>query len=176
MLVDDQALEYMAAYGEQLARLHQLQGDFAAAPHRRFMDVPDEERCRRLGLEQCRAWLLQNPPGEGETCFCHGDFHYANLLWQEGRVSGILDLELAGLGDREFDAAWAVIRRPGQRFMKSQAELERFLEGYQRAGRLDWQRMRYYMVNAYAWFCGIGADDAEYTEWVHGEIRRLMET
>ena len=163
---EGQSLQYMAAYGACLARWHRQQGDFPEAPHRRFMDVPDAQRCQRLGLDAVHEWLISHKPEAGERCFCHGDFHYANLLWQDGEVSGILDLELAGMGDREFDMAWAMIRRPGQKFMRTQEEHDRFLEGYRRVGRYDAKRLRWYMVCAYAWFCGIGAEDEQYVTWV----------
>lgn len=161
---DGASLAYMQAYGETLARLHQLQGNFADAPHRRFMNIVDAERCEAAGLTEARQWLLDHPVQPGERCFCHGDGHYANLLWVDHHVSAVLDLELAGMGDREYDIAWAIIRRPGQRFMTTDEELRRFLEGYCRWSHYDAQRLRWYMINDYLWFCGSG--DQEYITWV----------
>ena len=166
------SLPYLAAYGEMQARWHALAGDWPAMPHRRFMDVPGEEHARRFGCEAARAWLLAHPPEEGHTCLCHGDFHYANVLWQEGQLSAVLDLELAGLGDREYDLAWAVFRRPGQRFMTTEEEVQRYLAGYCRRGSFDEGRLLYWLVNDYAWFLGVGAEDQAYTAWVRAWLEK----
>ena len=48
---------------------------------------------------------------------------YANILWAGHHISGILDFELAGYGNKEFDIAWAVFRRPGQKFLRTEAAL-----------------------------------------------------
>lgn len=169
---DGASVAYMEAYGEMLAQLHQLQGDFPDAPRRRFMDVRDAERCEAVGMTEERQWLLDHPVAPGQRCFCHGDGHYANLLWEDHHVSAVLDLELAGMDDREYDMAWAIIRRPGQRFMTTDEELRRFLQGYSRCGSYDARRLRWYMINSYVWFCQ--EDDAEYIAWVKDWIRRTL--
>ncbi|MGN1020318.1 MAG: phosphotransferase family protein [Aristaeellaceae bacterium] len=166
-------LPCMAEYGEMQARWHTLPGEFPAMPRRRFMEAPGEEHTRRFGCEEARDWLLAHPPGEGTQCLCHGDFHYANVLWQEGRLSAVLDLELAGLGDREFDLAWAIFRRPGQRFMATE-ELRRYLEGYARRGDFDGERLKYFLISDYAWFLGVGAEDRAYTDWVRAQLRTML--
>ena len=168
---DGASLRYMENFGECLARWHGHQHSFEDAPHRRFMEVPDAGYCERHRLQAVRAWLEANKPDKSEPCFVHGDFHYANILWENGDISGILDLEMAGMGDREFDIAWALIRRPGQRFMNTQEEVGLFLRGYRKLGTYDEVRLHWYMVCAYAWFLGIGADDTEYAAWV----RRWLE-
>lgn len=172
---DGRSMAYLAEYGEMLARLHELQGTFPSAPHRRFMGVPDEARCQRDQLDDVRAWLLAHRIEPEANCFCHGDFHYGNVLWQDGHISGILDLELAGWGDREFDIAWAMIRRPGQKFMTTQAEEQQFLEGYRRRAAYDPLRLCWYMINAYAWFYGMDAKDEAYRAWVRAWLRRAIQ-
>ena len=84
----------------------------------------------------------------------------------------MLDLELAGLGDREYDLAWAIFRRPGQRFMTTEEEVRRYLEGYSRRGAFDAERLRYFLVNDYAWFLGVGAEDQAYTAWVRAWLKK----
>lgn len=39
------------------------------------------------------------------TDLVHFDFHYANILGEDGRVTGVIDWEAAMLGDRGFDLA-----------------------------------------------------------------------
>ena len=80
-----------------------------------------------------------------ETVFCYGDFHYANVLWKDHHISAILDFELAGYGSRDFDIAWALFLRPGQKFLKTDEELERFLRGYQKYGDCNVEAVKYYM-------------------------------
>lgn len=84
----------------------------------------------------------------------------------------MLDLELAGLGDREYDLAWAIFRRPGQRFMTTEEELQRYLMGYCRRGSFDEGRLTYFLVNDYAWFLGVGAEDQAYTAWVRAWLEK----
>ncbi len=84
----------------------------------------------------------------------------------------MLDFELAGLGDRDFDIAWALILRPGQQFLKTQADRELFLTGYRSVASCDLTRIRYFMVMNYARF--LRAGDEDYAAFVRREIDRLM--
>ena len=118
-----ESMDYMAEFGKTLAELHAQKGDFPEAPHRHFHDLPDREKLEKSGLGFVFDYLEKNQPKETHRCFVHGDFHYANLLWENGHISGILDFELAGIGDKEFDIAWSLILRPDQRFMKIKIHL-----------------------------------------------------
>lgn len=157
----ESGLDYMRAYGQTLAGLHQARGSFPDAPHRRFHDLPEEAYCAENGLEAVYRYLAAHQPRHIHRCFVHGDFHYANVLWQHGQISGILDFELSGMGNREFDIAWAVILRPGQRFLKTDAELEEFLAGYTAVCPCDRELVRYYMALIYTRFLKAGDDDYE---------------
>ncbi len=157
-------LDYLYTYGRTLAQLHQTEGFFPAAPHRRFHDIPDPGYCQEIGMEAVYSWLLTHQPKQINCCFVHGDFHYANLLWKGGEISGILDFELAGMGNREFDIAWALILRPGQGFLKTEAEQQTFLAGYQSLGHCDRNLVHYYMVLIYTRFLKFG--DPLYEEYV----------
>jgi aminoglycoside phosphotransferase (APT) family kinase protein len=70
-----------------------------------------EEVFRWSGLiSRCPEWLAETsghlaaklladvPPSSG-TGLVHGDFHYANLLFDAGQVTAVLDWEIASLGD-----------------------------------------------------------------------------
>lgn len=162
-------LSYMEEYGETLARLHWLTPDVGPAPERRFMHTPEAETLEKLGLSHLRSFF-EKRPGEGERVFCHGDFHYANLLWDDHRISGILDFELAGWGDRDFDIAWALILRPGQTFMRTRAERLRFLEGYQKYGSVDTDRVAYFMAQIYTYFLSFSQDDPDYVGFVRARL------
>ncbi len=163
---------YMAEYGRTLAQLHQAKGDFPDAPHRRYHELPDLAYLQERSLGHVFPFLTERAPAPIPRCFVHGDCHYANLLWQNGRISAILDFELAGLGDRDFDIAWALILRPGQPFLRTQEERELFLAGYRSVAPCDIARIRYFMVMIYARF--LYAGDEDYAAFVRSEIDRLI--
>jgi len=151
-----EALDYMEPYGAALAELHSLDLPWADVKRRRFFDLPPEDYLAKHRLEPFAAFLSGHPP-EGESrCFIHGDFHYANILWREGRIAAVLDYELSGRGVREFDLAWAVVLRPSQEFLKTAEELERFLKGYRAAQPFSYPAFRYYYILAALWFYGMG--------------------
>lgn len=165
-------MEYMAEYGRTLAQLHGAAGDFPDARRRRFHEIPDGATLDQNGMTEVGEWLRANHPRRVNRCFVHGDFHYANLLWREGKLSGILDFELAGMGNREFDIAWAMILRPGQKFMQTREERQEFLKGYASLGSCDPALVRYYMVLIYTYF--LKAGDEAYEQFIRREIRRYM--
>lgn len=167
------SLGYLFEYGRTLGKLHGVRGDFAPVKDRKFFHIPDEDYFAEAGLLFVRRYLLENKPEAVEPCFCHGDFHYANLLWADGRLSAILDFELSGMGDREFDVAWALIRRPGQRFLNTEEEICRFFDGYASAASCDPARVAYYMALIYSWFWAIGGNDPEYREWVRNALHTI---
>ena len=168
-----ESMDYLEEYGRTLAALHQTKGDFPPVKDRRFFHLPDKAVLQNQQLDFVYRYLSSHQPKTINRCFCHGDFHYANLLWQDGHISAILDFELSGIGNREFDAAWAVILRPGQKFLKTEEEVRLFLQGYQSLGELDETAFYYYTVLIYSHFYQIGKDDPEYQRTVRGILQRL---
>lgn len=82
----DDAAGYFAQFDESLAQL-------------RVIDAPV--------LHYVRVWLQQHAAEmHGEVALVHGDFRLANLVWNGGRISGILDWETARLGNPLFDVGW----------------------------------------------------------------------
>ena len=58
-------------------------------------------------LAYVRVWLqLHVDELVGETTLVHGDFRLGNVVWESGRMSGILDWETARLGNPLFDVGW----------------------------------------------------------------------
>lgn len=170
------ALDYMYEYGQTLAKLHGAKGEFVAVKDRKFFHIPDKTYFDE-SLLFVYEYLIANEPKGICTCFCHGDFHYANILWENRHISAILDFELSGIGNKEFDIAWALILRPGQKFLNTKEELDLFLEGYVSFGTYQWESVKYYMVLIYTYFYKIGSEDSEYrmyimnvfNEWCGGE-------
>lgn len=161
-----QSLDYLYEYGQTLARLHQIQGSFEPVKDRSYFHIPSPEHCDQRGLGGAYDYLVKNQPQQIHRCFCHGDFHYANILWNEGHISAILDFELSGLGNKEFDIAWALILRPGQRFLKTETEINRFLDGYRSEGSLNIDYVKYYMVLIYTRFYDVGEGCDGYQDYV----------
>lgn len=168
----ENTLPYMYEYGQTLAKLHIENGCFNDAPHRRFHDIPEKDFFKKNELEEVYDWLLINKPMSVNRCFIHGDFHYANILWKDKHISGVLDFELAGMGNREFDIAWALILRPGQQFMKSDAELQEFIRGYTSITDCNGAYIRYYMVLIYCRF--LKCDNEQYEQYVREWINKAV--
>ncbi len=160
------SMEYMYEYGQTLAKLHDIKGEFSEVKDRRFFHIPEKEYFEEDGFGFVYDYLMKNKPPIINKCFCHGDFHYANILWENRHMSAILDFELAGLGNKEFDIAWALILRPGQRFLNTKEEVDLFLQGYSSVGTFEYKYVKYYMVQIYVYFYRIGRDDKAYQKYI----------
>ena len=168
-----ESMEYLFEYGQVLAKLHSITGEFKAVKDRKFFYVPEQNYFKENNLQFVYKYLIEKAPLEKNYCFCHGDFHYANVLWEDKHISAILDFELAGIGNREFDIAWAIIRRPGQTFLVKEEEEQRFLEGYLSIGNYCEEKIKYYMVLVYTYFYQIGIKNEEYTSYVLKVFQQL---
>lgn len=168
---DMASLSYMEAYGEALAKFHRMSPPSPRQRERKFYQRPTAEMLEDLGLEDLEPFFEEKPKA-GQTVFCHGDFHYANVLWQEHRLSAILDLEFAGYGDRDFDIAWALFLRPEQKFLKTDEERESFLRGYGRYGAYDEEAVKYYMAQNYVHFLSRIKTDREYGEYAYEWLKK----
>ena len=167
------SIEYMKEYGETLARIHQMKPVAQSVADRRFFHTPSVELLKKLDL----AWLsdfFTRKPRVDEKVFCHGDFHYANILWKDHHISGILDFELSGWGNREFDIAWALILRPGQEFLKTEEERNCFFQGYQKYGDFDKKAVQYYMAQIYVYFLSFSDEDIPYCQYVRSWLSTLV--
>ena len=121
---------FLSKQGVVLSELHALHIHCDPVKDRRFFHIPSHGYCFEHGFEAEHEFLITNKPVNPQRCFVHGDFHYANILWRESEISCVLDYELSGIGIREFDMAWSVVLRPGQKFLTSMDDVESFLDGY----------------------------------------------
>lgn len=84
-------------------------GSFLDRQVRRWCDVWGEERAGDLA--RVRSFLGANRPAVEATGLVHGDFKFNNVVVDEagGRIVGVLDWELAAVGDPRLDVAhmWA---------------------------------------------------------------------
>ncbi len=154
-----ESLNYMEEYGEMLGKIHSIKGDFPPVKDRPFFHIMDKNKFFENGLDFVYNFLTAHQPTTIHQCFVHGDFHYANILWKNQHISGILDFELSGIGNKEFDIAWAIINRPDQKFLKDRKEIDTFLKGYDKVGSYNWEYVQYYMCLIYSRFYFIGEED-----------------
>ena len=71
--------------------------------------------------------VVTGPRPEARECFIHRDYHPNNVLWQDGRLSGVIDWVNACRGPAVFDLAWC---RLNLARLYGLAEADRFLSAY----------------------------------------------
>ena len=147
--------------GDALARIHAL--PTADLPHSLRLGGPraelqfqiDQHRSHgtsRPVFELAFQWLRRHAPGEvSKPVLVHGDFRNGNLVVAEGGLVGVLDWELAHLGDPMEDLGWLCVN--AWRFGSDDLPVggfgtrDQLFEGYAAAGGLvDAQRVHYWEV------------------------------
>ncbi len=162
----EHSINYMFEYGKTLAKIHMVKHEFPKVKHRKFFDIPTIEYLKENGIDFIYDYLQNNKPQNINECFCHGDFHYANILWKKRNLVAVLDWELSGIGNKEFDIAWAIINRPGQKFLKTKEEVNKFIEGYKSLNCCNIDYIYYYMILIYSHFISVDKNNKEYQEFV----------
>jgi aminoglycoside phosphotransferase (APT) family kinase protein len=105
--------------GRELARIHTIKPQSgtlaflkpvaespardAIAAYRAWLDT---YRQPRPALEWGLRWLHRNAPAKGGIVLCHRDFRTGNYMVDENGLTGILDWEFAGWGERLEDLGW----------------------------------------------------------------------
>ena len=105
----------LPALAELLARVHAVPADAVeSAQLPAAVDPAGEARdlLHRLRPDLDVTGIIEDPqprphPGAGAGGLVHGDFWPGNVLWQDGRVVGLIDWEDAGVGDPECDLGTA---------------------------------------------------------------------
>ncbi|MBM2615772.1 aminoglycoside phosphotransferase family protein [Actinoplanes sp. LDG1-06] len=111
LCLDSASDDVLGAMARLLARIHQFDpGDARprefqswAAPAKRV--VPDW--AERPDLWKSAFELLEKPAPDYAGAFLHRDFHLGNLLWDGGRISGVVDWVETSWGPAELDVAHA---------------------------------------------------------------------
>lgn len=107
-----------------------------------------------LGL----AWLRANLPPPAPHAVLHGDLRIGNIMVEGGRLSALLDWELAHLGDPHEDLAfgcmtvWRFGRLDKRGF--GLAQVEDLARAYEAAGgaRFDPTRFRFWLIYRTVWW------------------------
>lgn len=119
LLRDDEWAGARARLVEQaagaLAAIHRIPVD--AAPRLRDADQLDEMRALLHGFAQplpafelALRWLEAHRPSSPRRTVVHGDFRLGNLLVDHDGLAGVLDWELAHVGDPVEDLGWFCVR------------------------------------------------------------------
>jgi aminoglycoside phosphotransferase (APT) family kinase protein len=121
-----------------LARVFGLTPDSVA--HAELHRLADAVRTYSTGpepvLTDALGWLASHAPRCARPTLVHGDFRAGNLLFDGGRITGLLDWEFAHIGDPARDLAWLMARsnRVSQKLACDMIPLIEVLPRYQRAG------------------------------------------
>lgn len=164
---------YLLNYGNTLGMLHKIPSkEFNEAKQRPINNIPTEAIYQTFDnfIKKYINYLENNKININQNCFIHGDFHYANLLWKNDLITGIIDFEYSGKGFKEQDIAWALILRPGQKFMNSYKDIKYFLEGYQKINNYDKNLLKWCLINGYCHFYLMNIENIAYKK----EIKKLL--
>ena len=100
---------WVVALAHALAQVHATALDEAVGalvPPSRIETWTPEGEHHPLTAAAVSAVAARVPSLSSERVFTHGDFHPGNVLWQRGRISGIVDWSAAGLGARWSELAY----------------------------------------------------------------------
>lgn len=155
----------IADIGRELAAIHRTDWTGLTVPamdtaqalgelRRRFLDYGGDRPVLALALR----WLEDRIPEPVQPRLVHGDFRLGNLLAEHGRLTGVLDWELAHLGDPHEDLAYGCMTvwrfsRP-DRPAFGLGSVEDLAGAYAAAGgeSFDPQRFRFWLVYRTFWW------------------------
>src|SRR5215217_1218819 len=106
----------------------------------RWQAVYEEKHITRDPItEEAFVWLAERVPADTWTGLVHGDYRVGNALVEDGRVTAVLDWELAYIGDVRFDLGYLALDRvagkhlrPVTPLLNAIADKEWFLAEYER--------------------------------------------
>lgn len=123
-----------------------------------------DEGSDRPVMSLATQWLAENMPDTVELVVTHGDYRTGNYLFEEdtGRITALLDWELARIGDFHEDLGWVLMQvfgtvdPDGTRRASDLFERDEFILEYERrSGRtVNRRTLHYYDVMA-SWKCNI---------------------
>ena len=92
---------------------------------------------------KARLRALTDTGFKGAPCLLHGDYWAQNLLWEQGRITGILDWEDAAIGDPLSDVAGASVEL---RYLFGREGMQRFIAAYSALSSVDPTRLALWQV------------------------------
>ena len=116
--------------------------------YNKFVLKVEQERPKFAKMVEVMQWLYDHKP-EPDPVFAHGDFCLPNVFFEDGKVSGFIDLGDAGIADRWYDIAL------GYRSLKHNVDghYGKVYEGvdpdelFTKLGlEPNWEKIRYYIL------------------------------
>jgi aminoglycoside phosphotransferase (APT) family kinase protein len=115
--------------------------EFYADRLRRLDDLP-------VVLDTGLRWLRQHkPPPAARRAIVHGDYRMGNMVVADGRIAGVLDWEMANVGDPLADLAWCFIAVYEPSGVDEGSLIRRYAE--HRGEEVDEERLRWHRVLGY---------------------------
>jgi Ser/Thr protein kinase RdoA (MazF antagonist) len=101
--------QWLRGLAETAARIHRVDAAGFRWKYRRYNEGVTLTPPR--WSKQQYAWakaieIVERPPRSYSECFVHRDYHPCNVLWQNDRVSGVVDWVNGCRGPAGIDVAW----------------------------------------------------------------------
>jgi aminoglycoside phosphotransferase (APT) family kinase protein len=168
---------------EELENLGIPEDDYKLSSRLAWLDTRAE---KMPWVRQAVNWLLENCPSEPKRlAVCHGDFHPFNILYADGRVTGVLDWPGFAIADPVFDIANSIviITISAKHLASSMGNFStvdwdlmanQYLAAYRAHGALDQTNLSYYQARRCVLALIQGVDGQKV--WQHPLIVRDMIT
>jgi aminoglycoside phosphotransferase (APT) family kinase protein len=100
---------WLRGLAESAARIHRVDAAGFRWKYRRYNDgealaVPNWSKQRDAWKEAIE--IVEGPPHSYAECFVHRDYHPSNVIWENGRVTGVVDWVNGCRGPAGIDVAW----------------------------------------------------------------------
>ena len=142
-----EAFEYIDEMASQLFRIHQAPIQNLPALPSRLDPLPEVFEYLPTAAEwgglKARLRALTDTGFKGAPCLLHGDYWAQNLLWEQGRITGVLDWEDAAIGDPLSDVAGASVEL---RYLFGRDGMQRFIAAYSALSSVDPTRLALWQV------------------------------
>lgn len=117
-IAEDFVADLAAIHAVDLGRVEGVVArDFRATVERWRGTYEEVRLVRDPVVEEAFAWVLENEPEPIAPTLVHGDYRIGNCLIADDRLSGVLDWELASIGDRRFDFGYMSLDYSAGRFV-----------------------------------------------------------
>ena len=102
------AVRPQLAYYERMLEWAEEQDRFEASGRAGLKPAPTSDWAPepQTVLRAAQQWLRENECESERVAMCWGDSRLPNVIYRDGRIAGVLDWEMAFLGDPEADLAW----------------------------------------------------------------------
>jgi aminoglycoside phosphotransferase (APT) family kinase protein len=122
--------QWVRGLAETAARIHRVDAAGFHWKYRRYNEGATLTLPR--WSKQQEAWakaieIVDGPPRSYSECFVHRDYHPSNVLWQNDRVSGVVDWVNGCRGPAGIDVAWC---RHNLANLRSVSVADEFLAAY----------------------------------------------